>query len=164
MGDKLKANTAFKSAEDCFRSIGLHVGFISCQVVRKDLWEKIIFQNDLSSFENNWMMVYIIGKMIQHTPRWGYIYRRCIKQRIGNDSFVKGDVFKRELITHVDYGVVIAGLFGRKSEIYKHIFSYLVSDRLPRTFGNLKSKNISLFIKHLFFETNEACLYKALFL
>ena len=143
-GNKLNCNTYFTSAEDCFFDIGIHLGFLSCQIVRKDLWEKVLIKNDLSIFENNWMMVYIIGRMIMQNPSWHYIHRQCVRQRIDNDSFVnKVGIYNRQLITHVDYGVTIAGLFGRKSKVYNSIFYHLVSDRLPRNFANLKSKNIS---------------------
>ena len=143
-GNRLKQNTFFYNAETCFSNIGNHIGFLSCQIVKRDHWMKIIRNNDLTLYQNNWMMVYVIGKIIQGNKSWHYIHRNCIGQRTGNDSFMKGDVYKRELITHLDYSNTISGIFGRDSKVYSDIFFYLASDRLPRIFANLKAKNIDL--------------------
>ena len=152
-GNKLKGNKIYNNREDAFSSIGLHMSYISTAVVNTNLWKKVVSEKNLGKYENEWLMSYIQGQMINNDNIWHYIDRPCIIQRTGNDSFTaRVGVYKRQLIAHVAYSDTIAGLFGRKSKTYNLIFYSLLNDRLPRIFANLKSQNIPIQIQYSLFK------------
>jgi len=143
-GGVLNSDRLFYDCKECFSLIGLQISFISTQIVKQKLWQQIAGEYDLKPYIDEWLMSYIIGRMIQKEPRWLYIHRKCVRQRVNNDSFVERvGVYNRQIIAHVTYSQTIAGLFGKNSDVYKNIFRALASDRLPRTFAVIKSRGIS---------------------
>ena len=140
----IKSNYLFRNADECFSNIGLHISFISAQIVKTRLWNNVVADYELEPYMNDWLMVYIIGRMIQREPNWLYIHRKCVRRRIGNDSFIeKVGLYNRQLIAQVAYRDTISGLFGRKSNVYNKIFYALLVDRMPRSLAVLKANGIS---------------------
>ncbi len=139
-GGFLESDHLFNNRDECFSLIGLQISFISTQIVNQKLWQQIVSEYDLEPYMNEWLMSYIIGKMMEKEPKWFYVHRKCVKQRVCNDSFVaRVGVYNRQLIAHVAYGETIAALFGENSAVYKNIFRALCSNRLQRNFAVIKS-------------------------
>ena len=143
-GNILKGNYLFNDAENCFNTIGLQISFISTQVVNTKYWKEIIKEYDLEPFINDWLMVYIMGKMILKRPKWYYYDKICVKRRVDNDSFSeKVGVYNRQLITHVAYKDTICGIFGSKSPVVKNVFYNLLNDRMMRSLAVIKANKAS---------------------
>lgn len=144
-GGVLKSNRLFYNTNECFSFIGLQLSFISTQIVKRELWQQVVSEYDLEPHMNEWLMIYIIGRMMQKKPKWLYIHKKCVRQRVSNDSFVERvGVYNRQIIAHVAFGQTIAALFGESSTVYKKIFYALLSDRMPRSLAVVKSNGPSL--------------------
>jgi abequosyltransferase len=138
----------FYDRGECFASLGIHLGFISCQIVRKDLWQAVVDQEDLSSQCNAWIIVYVIGKMLLIRSDWSYIHDICVGYRSGNDSFIaRVGTIKRQRIAHINYAHTIGSLFPRDSKEYRSVFRILLKDRMPRTLAVLKANGASLSVQ-----------------
>ncbi len=141
----LRQNHLFSDRNECLSVLGIHLGFISCQVIRRSLWTNIVENRDVSPYCNSWIIVYIIGKMLEQNPSWFYVHDVCVRYRSGNDSFVsRVGIYHRQRISHVAYADTIGSLLPRNSTAYRNIFKILISDRMPRTLAVLKSKGITL--------------------
>lgn len=143
--DALRRSHLFYDRSECFSALGVHLGFISCQVVRRSLWADIAANNDLTPHCNTWIIVYMIGKMLERNPFWVYVHDVCVRYRSGNDSFLsRMGFYKRQLITHIAYADTIGSLFPSDSSTYRNVFNIVVSDRMARTLAVLKSKGITI--------------------
>jgi abequosyltransferase len=141
----LRRSHLFCDRDECFSALGLHLGFISCQLVRRSLWANIAENNDLASRCNAWIIVYMIGKMLERNPYWFYLKDVCVRYRSGNDSFLsRMGFYKRQQITHIAYADTIGSLFPFDSSTYRNVFNILISDRMPRSLAVFKSKGITI--------------------
>ena len=142
-GKIIKEDRILTDKAESFKYIGMDFGFISSQVVRRSDWQKVVEGEDFGELYNSYyLMVHIIGRMMDEKFRWLYISRPLVKQRTGNDSLlnVKG-VMERQRIEHSSFEKILVRHYDTKSEVFKIFFKKMV-DRLPRVLANLKSKNI----------------------
>jgi abequosyltransferase len=140
---KMRNSCVLSGREEAFAGLGIHFGFISCQVVERESWMQIAENEDLSSQCNAWIIVYMIGKMLKSQSSWYYLHHVCVGYRSGNDSFIaRLGVIKRQEITHLHFAHTIGALFSKGSKAYKSVFSILLRDRMPRTLAVLKAKGI----------------------
>ena len=148
-GGRFSADHLFTNREECFNALGIHLGYLSAQIVRRDLWRDVVTQVDLAPYKNTcWLLVYIIGAMLQRNSRWLYIHRPCIRYRSGNDSFgARMGTYRRQLVTHQSYSIVINGLFGKDGNVCRNILKTLISDRMPRTLANTKANGASIYLQ-----------------
>lgn len=148
----LRRNHLFFDRNKCLSVLGVYIGFISCQVVRRSLWMDIVKNNDLTPHCNAWIIVYMIGKILERNPSWFYVHDVCVRYRSGNDSFVsRVGIYDRQRIAHVAYADTIGSLFPHNSTVYRNIFKILISDRMPRTLAVVKSKGITLSVQFKLF-------------
>lgn len=151
---KIRESFLFKNRDDCFTALGVHLGFLSCQVVNRAAWLRVAESEDLSPQCNAWIIVYMIGKMLEQHPTWYYIHDSCVGYRSDNDSFIaRLGVIKRQEITHIHYAHTIGSLFPQDSLTYRSVFQILLIDRMPRTLAVLKAKDISVSTQHILFKT-----------
>lgn len=144
----LRRDRLFCDRNECFSLLGVHLGFISCQVVRRSLWADVVRSNDLTNYCNAWIIVYVIGKILERNPYWFYVHDVCVSYRSGNDSFLsRMGCYKRQQIAHVAYADTIGSLFPPDSNTYRDVFNIMVSDRMPRTLAVLKSKGITIWVQ-----------------
>jgi abequosyltransferase len=141
----LRRNHLFCDRTECFSLLGVHLGFISCQVVRRSLWANIAENNDLTPNCNAWIIVYMIGKMLELNPFWFYLNDVCVRYRSNNDSFTsRVGSYRRQKITHLAYADTIGSLFPRDSNTYRNVFNIVINDRMARTLAVLKSERITI--------------------
>ena len=135
----------FSSLDECFSMLGMHLGYLSAQIVNRRLWCEVVSICDLKPYmRSSWLMVFIIGSMLKRNPNWLYIAAPCIGNRTANDSFVlRVGEFNRQLITHDSFPRIVADLFGSNSQVFAHISSRTISRRMPRNLAKLKANNIS---------------------
>jgi abequosyltransferase len=142
-GKIFKNNRFFTDKSECFKFIGMDFGFISSQVVKRSEWQKVSESNDFRDlYFSYYLMVHIIGRIMDNNFIWLYIDRPLVKQRTGNDSLlnVKG-VLERQKIEHNNFEIILLKHYDTKHIIYKSFFKKMV-DRLPRVVANFKSNNI----------------------
>jgi abequosyltransferase len=144
----LRRDHLFCDRNECFSLLGVHLGFISCQLVRRSLWADVARSNDLTSHCNAWIIVYMIGKILERNPYWFYLHDVCVSYRSGNDSFLsRVGCYKRQQIAHIAYADTIGSLFPPDSNTYRNVFNIMVNDRMPRTLAVLKSKGITISVQ-----------------
>ena len=144
-GGCLHRSHLFRDRDECFSMLGIHLGFISCQVVRRSLWQEVAEKEDLAAQCNAWIIVYMIGRMLEKNPDWFYLHDICVRYRSGNDSFAaRLGADKRQQITHLAYAHTIGSLFAGGSRTYRNVFNILINDRMARSLAVLKSRGISL--------------------
>ena len=137
----LKKDHLFTDKDSCFIFLGMDLGFISSQIVNRRLWQKTIAANTLDGFFNCYLMVYILGLMMEDNCRWLYIDEPVVKQRTGNDSFLsRSGLYQRQIIEHEGLSKSIQAHYSEKSIIYRLVFKRMVL-RLPRAVANMKSFN-----------------------
>lgn len=136
-------NRIFTDKSECFKFIGMDFGFISSQVVKRSEWQKVAESNDFGDlYFSYYLMVHIIGKIMDNNFMWLYIDRPLVKQRTGNDSLlnVKG-VLERQKIEHNNFEKILLKHYDNNNKVYKSFFKKMV-DRLPRVVANFKSNGI----------------------
>jgi len=144
----LRGSHLFCDRNECFSLLGVHLGFISCQVIRRCLWTDIVRNNDLTAYCNAWIIVYMIGKMLERNPFWFYVHDVCVLYRSGNDSFLsRVGSYKRQQIAHIAYADTIRSLFLPDSKTYRNVFNIVINDRMARTLAVLKSKGTTISVQ-----------------
>jgi len=136
-------NRIFTDKSQCFKCIGMDFGFISSQVVKRSEWQKVVGCQDFGDlYFTYYLMVHIIGRMMDNNFKWLFINRPLVKQRTGNDSLlnVKG-VLERQKIEHNNFEKILLKHYDTKNKMYKIFFRKMV-DRLPRVVANFKSGGI----------------------
>lgn len=101
--------------DDIYRNFVGHWGYMSCQVVRRDLWQEVCKTGKQHNFLNGYVHIFIIGKMLEIFPKWGYINNICVAWRGRNDAFLNGDHVDRMMIDVKGYGDITRHLFGENS-------------------------------------------------
>jgi abequosyltransferase len=135
----------FLSREDCFAGLSMHLGYLSAQIVNRKLWNGVVSSCDLMPYmRSSWLMVFMIGQMLNRNSRWLYIGEACIGNRTANDSFVlRVGEYNRQLITHESFPRIIRDLFGEGSPVFGAITNRTITNRMPRNLAKLKANNAS---------------------
>lgn len=147
-GGCLSTDYLFNDYEKCFSVLGVHFGFLSCQIVKRSIWNDVILNEDLRPYYNCWLTVYIYGQMLRRNPKWLYIDKRCVGHRTGNDSFLASiGAYNRQVLAHVEFEKIIFALFGKKSLVHRKISHTMVSDMMARSLSNIKSNGVSILVQ-----------------
>lgn len=152
-----KKEQLFLEAQQCFEQIFPLFGFLSSQVVKRDLWVEIIKkeENSLISQCNCYLLIYVMGRMIQQDPNWLYVHIPCVGWRSGNDSFAKQlGMYGRFVLDVVGYEEVARALFKKDSSLYRKTLNKVCSSHLVAHMRGLKWKG---FMKGLHFKTMVLC-------
>lgn len=165
-------NINFNNLFDIFFSTGIHLGFLSCQIINNKNLQKIINNISHEKYHNCWLLIYLIGKLNQRTPNWIFIDKKLIKCRSGNDSFLSTHgIYNRLMITYINYPKIIEAFYNKNSKEYHIIINNLIQYRLPRTIAVFKSSktNFALQIKvfyklFILFKKYKSFWYKCLIL
>jgi len=120
-----------------------YYGYLSGQVVRRDLWIDVCRTEEPLRYLNGYVHVFVIGRMLQKLPVWGYIHQKCVGWRSGNDSFVQSGWLNRMMIDVVGYHSVTAGLFGSKDYITRIVDNKIARGHVYRHFVYAKSHSVS---------------------
>lgn len=143
-GEIIKENRILSSKAECFKFIGMDFGFISSQIVNRELWQKNVEGVDFGELcDSCYLLVHIIGKMMGDAFKWLYIQKPLVKQRTENDSLLKArGVFERQNVEHNNFEKIIIQHYHKGSREYRIFFKKMVY-RLPRVIANLKSQDLS---------------------
>lgn len=151
-GNKIKNDFLFTDREKCFSNLGIHLGFLSGQIVNRDIWLKTVKNKNLDNYHNSWLLVYIIGRMFEFESEWLYIHKKLVRYRSGNDSFLaRLGVYNRQLITHVNFAEIIRSIFGYRSNAYNKVMYTLLADRMARSLAVIKADGCSFSTQYKLF-------------
>ncbi|MES2200355.1 MAG: glycosyltransferase family 2 protein [Chlamydiota bacterium] len=118
----------FQDAASCFSSLFVLFGFLSAQIIRRSLWLSIVEEEDVSLYFNAYVLIYIIGRMIQKNPNWLYIHTPCVGWRSDNDSFAKQlGSHGRFTLDILGYKVIAKGLFNNQKRLHIKIMNKVCS-------------------------------------
>lgn len=131
----------FQDPNKCFSSLFILFGFLSAQVVKRSLWLAIIEEEDVTPYFNAYVLIYIIGRMIQKHPKWLYIHTPCVGWRSDNDSFA------RQLGSHgrfaldvLGYRTIVKGLFFDQKKMHLKVMNRVCALHF---FGHLRKIKLS---------------------
>jgi hypothetical protein len=124
-----------EGADAVFGSIIDLLGFMSALVARRDWWKEIAADPETANFENYYVQVYIIGRVIQRFGPWGVVQAPCVGFRTGNDQFrAKFGWLKRLAIDVEAYDQIAKALFphsrATRTAIARKVFAVHVMARI----------------------------------
>lgn len=127
-----------EGAANVFGAIADLLGFMSALVVNRKLWREVAHLDAVRRYENYYVQVYIIGRIIDQGGSWGVLSEPCVGFRTGNDQFLaKFGWLERLKIDVVAYDQIANGLFGNdraaKRKMQSRILSSHVFARLLNT-------------------------------
>lgn len=146
IGYDTNSDRLFTDAASCFRAFGMHLGYLTCQIVNRQKCLEIMAQKMTShKVQSPWIVTYLVGHLQMLGVPWLYISDVCVINRTGNDSFLErlGE-YKRQVITHVDFPAVVENLFVSQFTVVRSIRRDFLLKRMPRSIVRLKSRNPSL--------------------
>lgn len=144
-GGRRRTSHLFTDRASAFAALAIHLGFISCQVVRRDRWQAALADVDLDRACNAWIIIAMAGAMMGRDPRWYYLHEQCVGYRSGNDSLIaRVGVLRRQEVTHVAFADTIGAIFPPGSPPYRAVMAILIEDRMPRTLAFLKARGLPL--------------------
>ena len=115
---KQKETVLFRDAEvACLRLLD-RLGFLSCQVVNRKIWNEIVRRENLEPYFTGYVQLYLIARMLVHAPRWQFLAHPGVGFRADNDSFRALGQFGRLKMDVCGYETIIGDVFGRKSRLY----------------------------------------------
>jgi abequosyltransferase len=120
----LKKDAVLKDKESIFYYFFLYIGYISGLVVNRSLWNQTLEESKelIDNYFNAYVHLYLTSKMISKNPLWGYINKRLVGCRTGNDSFLfELGFLKRMYIDIIGYEKISGDVLGRDNELYKSI-------------------------------------------
>jgi len=127
-----------EGAEHSFGVLLNYLGYLSSNVVRRDLWNAVVATGEPLGQLNAYVHVFIIGRMLQRCPRWGIIATPCVGWRSSNDSFLSDGWLRRMEIDVVGYGRLAEGLFGANSSMAHQVRDQVAGGHVYRHFRGAK--------------------------
>lgn len=134
----------YLSLYDLFYDLGIHTGFISCQIINKEYFDMSYNKITNKIKFNNWVVPYIIYVAYREEFGWYFCADLKVKYRSANDSFInKMGVINRFELTFVGFKNILKTIFVDKKKVNK-IMNYILLTRAPRTIAFLKSNGLPL--------------------
>lgn len=97
--------------EQALEATVLYLGYLSCNIVKRSLWNKVCQDYPIRDFFQYYVHVYIIAQMMKIAGNWGVIDVPCISYRSDNDRLFLNDGWqKRMRIDIVGYDRIISAL------------------------------------------------------
>ncbi len=131
----MPASQRLEGACATFSMLAEHLGFMSALVIRREPWRAVARDPSTSAFENLYVQVYIVGRVLDRSGGWGVVQEPCVGFRTSNDQFLaRFGWFKRLMIDVVAYDQIADTLFGDDDEAHgtmrRRIFDTHVMARL----------------------------------
>jgi len=78
----LYEDTVLTTMENIFVYLFYQFSFISVQIVKRSLWLEAVQNKEIDGFFNACIHMYVIGAMTKIQPRWLYVNKECVGQRL----------------------------------------------------------------------------------
>jgi abequosyltransferase len=141
----------YQDSETAFRALVFYFGYISAQIIDKNLWDGVVAEFPIQNYLNAYVHIYIIGQMLRKNSRWMYWATPLVGWRSGNDSFLSEmGRFRRLEIDVVGYRDIALGVFGR-GPMYHYVMALVGSRHVFYHLTTARSENVSagFFVKAL---------------
>ncbi|HEY3746193.1 MAG TPA: glycosyltransferase family 2 protein [Gemmatimonadaceae bacterium] len=115
---KQRTGILFHDADEAFLGLLDRLGFLSCQVVNRRIWNEVVRQENLEPYFTGYVQLYVIARMLVHAPRWQFLAQPCVSFRADNDSFRALGQFGRLKMDVCGYETIIGDVFGRDGGVY----------------------------------------------
>ncbi len=133
----------YQDSETAFRALVLYFGYISAQIIDKNLWDGVVAEFPVQNYLNAYVHIYVIGQMLRKNPRWMYWATPLVGWRSGNDSFLSElGRYRRLEIDVVGYKDTALGVFGR-GRVYHDTMSFVGSHHVRFYLMTARSENVS---------------------
>ncbi|NDC48946.1 MAG: glycosyltransferase family 2 protein [Micrococcales bacterium] len=143
-GGKLKADYLFDNIEECFSLLGLYFGYFSGQIINRRLWHDVVSREDVSSYCEGFLLVFLIGRILKVHPNWYYVNARCVGNRTGNDSILESmGFYQRQVIAHEVFERSLRAHFSPNTAVYRDVQNCALSTYILRDCVGYKSNNIN---------------------
>lgn len=144
-GGRLDSDRLFDNAEVCFCLLGLYFGYISGQIVNRELWNRTVDEAYLDPYFNAFVHIYVIGQMLLKNPNWLYINQRCVAYRSGNDSFLnESGLYNRQVIAHASFEKIVRDLFGKGSATYDAALKLNLTGYMRGDLAHFKKNGVAI--------------------
>jgi abequosyltransferase len=117
----LQQDTMFENIDEIVKLFGDSFGFLGDNLFRRDIWNEVVANTDLAPYYTCcYIHLAVLLMMLQKSPKFLYINQHCVGFRGNNDLFLEilGEL-RRLKLDVVGYDQVAAGVFSRKSHLYK---------------------------------------------
>ena len=115
---KQQETKLFCDAGETFLRLLDRLGFLSCQVVQRRIWNEIVRQENLEPYFTGYVQLYVIARILVHAPRWQFLSTECVAFRADNDSFRALGQLGRLTMDVCGYEKIMGDVFGRDSRLY----------------------------------------------
>jgi len=115
---KQQETKRFKDAKEAFRVLLDRLGFLSCQVINRALWQRVVAEENLEKYFTGYVQLYVIARMLVRAPRWLFLAQPCVAFRADNDSFRSLGLIGRLQMDVCGYETIVGDVFGRDSQLY----------------------------------------------
>ncbi|MBV9659302.1 MAG: glycosyltransferase family 2 protein [Verrucomicrobia bacterium] len=115
---KQNETVIFSDSTTAFLTLLDRLGFLSCQIVNRRIWNDIVNAENLAAYFNGYVQLYVIIRMLNAVPRWMFLANQCVGFRSDNDSFRTLGHFGRLRMDVCGYESIIGANFGRESDVY----------------------------------------------
>ncbi len=115
---KQQETALFCDAHEAFLRLLDRLGFLSCQVVNRRIWNEVVRRENLEPYFTGYVQLYVIARMLVQAPRWQFLSTECVAFRADNDSFRVLGQFGRLKMDVCGYETIIGDVFGRESLLY----------------------------------------------
>ena len=141
----------YESSEKCFSELGYCIGYISAQIVRRELWQSVVEVDCIENYFNGYVHMYVIAKMLEKNPSWLYIHKKCVGYRSNNDSLMSEGRLKRLAIDVYGYEKITGDVYGQNSRTYNKVMATVCGIHIFNRILDAKLNNESiLFCKEAF--------------
>jgi glycosyltransferase involved in cell wall biosynthesis len=132
---KMPPTARISGAEAVFSSVAELLGFMSTLVFNRSMWGVVCREDPVLDYENYYIQVYIIGRMMQRFGDWGILNDACVGYRSNNDQLqTKFGWLERLKIDVIAYEQIANGLFAGlpsvRRTMTRRIFSTHVLSRI----------------------------------
>ncbi|MEO8044785.1 MAG: hypothetical protein ABI674_07750, partial [Spartobacteria bacterium] len=120
---KQQTSVIFRDADEAFLALLDRVGFLSCQIINRRIWNEVASRENLEPYFTGYVQLYVIARMLVHAPYWQFLAQPCVGFRADNDSFRALGSTGRLRMDVCGYETTIGDVFGRSSKVYREAMS-----------------------------------------
>ena len=113
--------TILDGPDAVFSQITEYLGYLSGQIVNRQLWSDISRNHPVGDFLNAYVHIYVFAEMLKRNPKWLVLKERLVTWRADNDSFMGSGRYRRMEIDVVGYEQIARACFGANSATYATI-------------------------------------------
>ncbi len=141
----------YQDAEAAFQALALYFGYISGQIVNKNLWDGVVTEFPVQNYLNGYIHIYMIGQILRKNPRWMYWANPLVGWRSENERALSDlGRYRRLEFDVVGYRDITLALFGPNAT-YHSVMPQIGTHYIRMHLMTARSENVSagFFIKAL---------------